>query len=727
MTVQTSSSTASFAGNGVTTTFPLGFKFNAASDLVVLAINDATGAVANLTLNSDYTVSGAGNDSGGSITTTLPADTGVTIKVARVLDILQLTDLRNQGSFFAEVHEDAFDLLTMFAQQNAADSNQAIRVAVDDPTPARLPRAISRALKVMAFDSNGDPVAVIPTSGDIGTFAMDLLNSEDITKGAAMVGWRGGNVGEWLDGGWFTPNDLDITGVVDETAKIAAYFVDHPRMRLPAGTINADIHVPAGCSLFCAGPKYWNSGAGAWEGDGTLIKGTLSFDNQRGCAAGLLSVDNYAAGGNAVTGTGPNTDHIYIERLNTRANDHGMLFEQLGTDPVGASGGNIVVKDCIHYGGPNGFVAKARNVTFLRCFANECTVQGFVAVSDNINGATTYSRASNVKFIDCGGSGNKTTLRVYSRDQFSEVNANGVQPASNIRWIRGELAGCTEHGAHIGDFYSATPGFGYVNSEDVYIDGARIILNGMRGVIITRGDRVAVRKCTLGGNGDDRSVDFDSFGARVGVLDVCDNMPFGPALGAESGVFVLAAGAAAINASHGMRQYHTANVAPTTISSFTGGLPGQRLTLVIKDNHTTCTVGGKTITGNGVTASYEYDALNEAWICTEDVLASEVLVGWSATLALDYSNPAVTSQYVELGGTTTSINATLPAASLAGRLYTLRMTPANAGAKAISAWGSMFKFTTTVPAPTSVGDGKTLVVAFYWSGAYLVPIQAVEY
>lgn len=526
---------------------------------------------------------------------------------------------------------------------------------------------------------------------------------------------------------WFTPGDLDLTGATDESAKLSTYFVDHPRIRLPAGTIQAELTVPAGCSLFGAGEKFWDSGSSSWVGTGTLIVGLIAFDNQRGCAAGLMSVDNYAAGGNAIRGVGPYTSHVYISRLNTRANDHGQLWEQLGTDPVGASGGNIHVADCIHTGGPNGFAVKMRNVTLERCTANEVTVQAFVAVSDNINGATTYSRASNVRFIDCGGSGNKTTFRVYSRDHFSLVNANGVQPAFNIHWVRGDLSGCTEHGAHIGDFYDETPDFAYINPEDVFIEGARIILNTLRGVLITRGDRVAVRKCTMGGNGDNRSLDFDPSGTRVGVLDICDNYPFNAALGYESGIFVLADGATAINAAHSMRQYHTANTSYTTIGSFSGGIPGQRLTLVIKDNYTTCTVGGKTITGNGVTASYEYDSLNGAWRCTEDVIANEVPVGWSDPLLLDYSNPAVTSQYVPLANNTALINATLPAASLAGRLYTLRMTPANAGAKAISAWGAMFKFSTAVPAPTSVGDGKTLVVAFYWSGAYLVAVSAVEY
>ncbi len=35
----------------------------------------------------------------------------------RVLDVVQDTDLRNQGKFFPEVHEDAFDYLTMLIQQ----------------------------------------------------------------------------------------------------------------------------------------------------------------------------------------------------------------------------------------------------------------------------------------------------------------------------------------------------------------------------------------------------------------------------------------------------------------------------------------------------------------------------------------------------------------------------------------------------------------------------------
>ncbi|WVM88009.1 hypothetical protein UMZ34_16850 [Halopseudomonas pachastrellae] len=90
-------------------------------------------------------------------------------------------------------------------------------------------------------------------------------------------------------------------------------------------------------------------------------------------------------------------------------------MEQNSIHADGRNGGNIVVTDCIHYGGPNGFVSKMRDVTFTRCFAYDVTVQAFVSVSDNINGADVYSRSLRTKFIDCGGDGVNEGLRIYSR------------------------------------------------------------------------------------------------------------------------------------------------------------------------------------------------------------------------------------------------------------------------------------------------------------------------
>lgn len=125
MTVQTSTNVAGFVGNGVTTSFPIAFKFNSSADLIVEATNTVTGVTTTLSLNSDYTVAGAGDENGGTIAFTAAPLSTETVKVTRHVDLLQLTDLRNQGKFYAEVHEDVFDKLVMIDQQQQTEINTA--------------------------------------------------------------------------------------------------------------------------------------------------------------------------------------------------------------------------------------------------------------------------------------------------------------------------------------------------------------------------------------------------------------------------------------------------------------------------------------------------------------------------------------------------------------------------------------------------------------------------
>ncbi|SNS15692.1 sialidase family protein [Pseudomonas segetis] len=129
MTVQTTTNVATGIGNGVTTVFPVGYKFNQDADLVVFLIETATSIATLQILNSDYSVQGAGDDDGGSITFLAAAPaSGYSVKVTRLVDLLQLTDLRNQGKFFAEVHEDVFDLLVMMIQQVAQATDSSLHL-----------------------------------------------------------------------------------------------------------------------------------------------------------------------------------------------------------------------------------------------------------------------------------------------------------------------------------------------------------------------------------------------------------------------------------------------------------------------------------------------------------------------------------------------------------------------------------------------------------------------
>lgn len=117
MTISSDIASASYTGNGVTQIFPVPFYFLVNTDLKVSQKSAATGLVSVLTLNSAYTVSGAGNEAGGSITILTAPASGDQIFVERDVDAVQETAYPENGIFPAASHEQALDRLTMLVQQ----------------------------------------------------------------------------------------------------------------------------------------------------------------------------------------------------------------------------------------------------------------------------------------------------------------------------------------------------------------------------------------------------------------------------------------------------------------------------------------------------------------------------------------------------------------------------------------------------------------------------------
>lgn len=188
MTVSSTINRVSYAGDGVTAIFPVPFYFLEDSHLRVVLSNNTTGVETILIQNTDYTVTGAGNQAGGTVTVPNEPAVGYTLLIRRVVPATQETDYVSNDPFPAESHERALDKLTMIAQQVLTDTSKAIKVPETDPDPDILPPAASRANKLMAFDSDGQPTVVIPVAGDVTAFALDLLNHTDPTLGAALVG-----------------------------------------------------------------------------------------------------------------------------------------------------------------------------------------------------------------------------------------------------------------------------------------------------------------------------------------------------------------------------------------------------------------------------------------------------------------------------------------------------------------------------------------------------------
>ncbi|MDT8419339.1 MAG: hypothetical protein RQ754_02820 [Desulfuromonadales bacterium] len=129
MTVLSTTSSQRFHGSGSTGPFTFSWRFLANSDIKVYRIaepNEAdptSEARVLLIEGTDYTLSGAGGYTGGSLSLTSALAEGEDLLVKRRTPKLQVTDIRNQGNnFFPEVHEDAFDRLTMMLQDLETDA-----------------------------------------------------------------------------------------------------------------------------------------------------------------------------------------------------------------------------------------------------------------------------------------------------------------------------------------------------------------------------------------------------------------------------------------------------------------------------------------------------------------------------------------------------------------------------------------------------------------------------
>ena len=175
MTISISNARNDYTGNGSSDTFSYTFQIFVNTDLLITQ-RDTLGVESTLLLTTDYTVTGAGDTNGGTITLVagnLTTDFILTIR--RVRPITQGTDIRNQGDFFPEVHEDSFDHGIMIdqAQQDEIDRSVKVPESVNpvtefNPTlPADLPGTVSVS-PVTNVDGDGWALAAAwPSAADI--------------------------------------------------------------------------------------------------------------------------------------------------------------------------------------------------------------------------------------------------------------------------------------------------------------------------------------------------------------------------------------------------------------------------------------------------------------------------------------------------------------------------------------------------------------------------------
>ena len=204
MTISTTSIVNTYTGNGSTDAFAYTFKIAANADIKVYIRTIATGAEALKTLDTHYTVSGAGADSGGTVTFTsgnIPTD-AQQIVLRRATTKTQTFDLVENDPFSADSFETSLDKITSITQELQEELDRSFKVSKTTTitTPEFVDSPTTRANKLLGFSSDGNSIEA--TTGKVATVTVsavaaggDPTVSYNDTTGALALGVVTGNTG----------------------------------------------------------------------------------------------------------------------------------------------------------------------------------------------------------------------------------------------------------------------------------------------------------------------------------------------------------------------------------------------------------------------------------------------------------------------------------------------------------------------------------------------------
>ncbi len=165
MTVSSTQTRVSYAGNGATVAFSVPWRFLEDAALLVLVRTDATGAVVTKTLATHYSVTGAGDPLGGTLTMVAAPETGETLFIIHDPELLQELDLAPAAVLPVELLERALDLATHQQQRTRELVDRALRLGDTETSGSG------------AYDADGNR---------IGNLADPTTNDEAVTRGWAL-------------------------------------------------------------------------------------------------------------------------------------------------------------------------------------------------------------------------------------------------------------------------------------------------------------------------------------------------------------------------------------------------------------------------------------------------------------------------------------------------------------------------------------------------------------
>lgn len=155
MTVSVADNKDIYTGNGSTKNFQYNFKILQASDLLVQT-ETGNNVFTTHTLNSDYTVSGTGDENGGTVSFSVAPAQDIPVILYGQFDLLQETDFEEGDSLPAETLEDRFDKTVMVLNRLSEHINRSIAFKVTTTVEDQVTLPDPEASKILGWNSAAD-------------------------------------------------------------------------------------------------------------------------------------------------------------------------------------------------------------------------------------------------------------------------------------------------------------------------------------------------------------------------------------------------------------------------------------------------------------------------------------------------------------------------------------------------------------------------------------------
>jgi len=339
MTVSSTENRISYNGNGVTTAFSFPYRFLANADLKVYV-----GGVLK-TLTTDYTITGAGDESGGTVTMLVAPVTGTdNVVILRDPAQVQELDLVENDPLPVEEVEKSLDLLTMLSQRLRDLISRSFTFADSVVSDASLNIPAPEADKYLGWNAAGDGLENKGLA-DVSLIELPLTVANGGTGGTTAAGARAalGAMPSDINAltGKTTPVDADELVIADSAATFGLRKLTWANLKATLKTYFDTLYVPrsylAGLTLSTAGSSSTITIAAGQAADSTnVVMMSLASAISKTTSAWAVGSGN----GGLDTGTIANNTwyHFYlIRRPDTGVED--VCFSSTPSAPT--IGGNI--------------------------------------------------------------------------------------------------------------------------------------------------------------------------------------------------------------------------------------------------------------------------------------------------------------------------------------------------------------------------------------------------